>query len=80
NMVPGYDPTAYRFKDYSTMTVNLSAVDDKTLHRLNKRAYRKFYLNPRRILNILKVVPKNSRTLINAFLVLKLLFKDSVNQ
>ncbi len=68
------------FRDYSTMTVNLSRVSDARLHQLNKRAYRKFYLDPARVWRILKVVPKNFRTLTNAFLVFRLLFEDSVNQ
>lgn len=68
------------FRDYSTLTVNLSKVSDKKLHQLNKRAYRKFYLNPARIWRILKLTPKNFRTLINAFLVFRLFFEDSVNQ
>jgi len=68
------------FRDYSTMTVNLSKVSDKRLHQLNKKAYRKFYLDPARIWRIIRLVPKNLRTLINAFLVLRLLFEDSVNQ
>jgi radical SAM superfamily enzyme YgiQ (UPF0313 family) len=68
------------FRDYSTMTVNLSALDDRTLHKLNKRAYREFYLDPVRALRTLKLVPKNFRTFVNMFLVFKLLFQDSVNQ
>jgi anaerobic magnesium-protoporphyrin IX monomethyl ester cyclase len=68
------------FRDYSTMTVNLSAVSDETLHRLNKSAYRSFYLSPGRILRTLRVVPKNFRTFVNMFLVVNLLFRDSVNQ
>jgi radical SAM superfamily enzyme YgiQ (UPF0313 family) len=68
------------FRDYSTMTVNLSAVDDQTLHRLNKEAYRRFYLSPDRAWRTLKVVPRNFRTFLNMFLVFKLLFQDSVNQ
>jgi len=68
------------FRDYSTMTVNLSATDDRTLHKLNKRAYRMFYLDPARAWRTFKVVPKNFRTFINIFLVFKLLFQDSVNQ
>jgi hypothetical protein len=45
-----------------------------------KQAYRRFYLDPRRIARILQVVPKNFRTAINAFLTLRLLFQDAVNQ
>jgi len=68
------------FRDYSTMTVNLSAVSDEILHKLNKKAYRKFYLDPRRAWRTFQLVPKNLRTLVNAFLVFRLFFQDSVNQ
>jgi len=68
------------FRDCSTMTVNLSAVDDQRLHQLNKRAYREFYLDPARAWRTLKLVPKNFRTFVNIFLVFKLFFQDSVNQ
>ena len=68
------------FRDYSTMTVNLSAVNDEILHKLNKKAYRKFYLTPGRAWRTFQLVPKNLRTLVNAFLVFRLFFQDSVNQ
>jgi len=68
------------FRDYNTMTVNLSAVSDAKLHQLNKRAYRQFYLHPARLWRILRVAPKNFRTLLNAFLVFRLFFQDSVSQ
>jgi radical SAM superfamily enzyme YgiQ (UPF0313 family) len=74
------DFTSTNFRDYSTMSVNVSAATDAELHAANKYAYRRFYLNPRRLARILKVAPKNARTAINAFLVLKLLFRDEVNQ
>jgi radical SAM superfamily enzyme YgiQ (UPF0313 family) len=76
----GKDFTHINFRDYSTMSVNISAATDEELHRANKYAYRKFYLSPRRFARIVKVVPKNARTFINAFLVLRLLFQDEVNQ
>ena len=69
-----------QFRDYSTMTVNLSAVSDEILHRLNKWAYRRFYLDPKRAWRTFQLVPKNFRTLLNAFLVFRLFFQDSVNQ
>jgi anaerobic magnesium-protoporphyrin IX monomethyl ester cyclase len=70
----------YTFRDYSTLTVNLSAESDDELRRICKRTYRRFYLSPRRIAHIIQVVPQNPRTFINAFLVLRLMFQDSVNQ
>jgi anaerobic magnesium-protoporphyrin IX monomethyl ester cyclase len=74
------DLTGYTFRDYSTMTVNLSAESDEVLRNVCKRTYRRFYLHPRRILSTIRVVPKNPRTLLNAFLVLRLMLQDSVNQ
>jgi radical SAM superfamily enzyme YgiQ (UPF0313 family) len=74
------DLTDFTFRDYSTMTVNLSAETDEVMRQVNKKAYRKFYLNPRRVKNIIQVVPKNTRTLVNSFLVFRLMFQDSVNQ
>ncbi len=74
------DLTDYTFRDYSTLTVNLSAESDDELRRICKRTYRRFYLNPRRIARVIQVVPKNPRTFINAFLVFRLMLQDSVNQ
>jgi radical SAM superfamily enzyme YgiQ (UPF0313 family) len=72
--------TNINFRDYSTMSVNISDATDAELHEANKYAYRKFYLSPKRFVNIVKVVPKNLRTVLNAWLVFRLLFQDSVNQ
>ncbi len=72
--------TDVAFRDYSTMSVNISAATNDELHRANKYAYRKFYLSPKRMARIARVVPKNLRTLVNSWLVLRLLVQDSVNQ
>lgn len=76
----GQDFTTINFRDYSTMSVNVSAATDQELHAANKYAYRKFYLSARRMARIARVVPKNLRTALNAWLVLRLLVQDSVNQ
>jgi anaerobic magnesium-protoporphyrin IX monomethyl ester cyclase len=78
--IAGRDFTGVNFRDYSTMSVNISAATDAELHAANKYAYRRFYLQRRRFLRLLKVVPKNARTMINAMLVARLLFQDEVNQ
>ena len=78
--IAGKDFTELAFRDYSTMSVNISAASDAQLHAANKYAYRRFYLSPRRFARIVKVVPKNMRTVINAWLVFRLLFQDAVNQ
>ncbi len=72
--------TDLAFRDYSTISANISAATDEELHKANKYAYRRFYLSPTRFARIARVVPKNLRTLINSWLVLRLLFQDSVNQ
>jgi len=72
--------TATDFRDYSTMSVNVSAATDAEMHAANKYAYRRFYLSPRRIFRTAAVTPKNLRTFVNAWLVVRLLFQDSVNQ
>jgi len=72
--------TDVNFRDYSTMSVNISAASNEELHKANKYAYRKFYLSPKRMARIAKVVPKNLRTVMNSWLVLRLLVQDSVNQ
>jgi anaerobic magnesium-protoporphyrin IX monomethyl ester cyclase len=74
------DLTAVRFRDYSTRVVNLSAATDEQLRLANKIAYRRFYLNPRRLSRIAARAPKNLRSLINVWLAFRLLFQDSVNQ
>ena len=74
------DFTNINFRDYSTMSVNLSAASPEQMRAANKYAYRRFYLSPRRVARIIKAVPKNLRTVLNAWLVFRLLFQDSVNQ
>jgi radical SAM superfamily enzyme YgiQ (UPF0313 family) len=66
------------FADYSTISINLSQVSDRELFAVNKRAYRRFYLDPVRIARILKVVPKNPQLLSNILLTARLFFRDSV--
>ena len=43
--------------------INLSLVSEKTILRLRKRAYRRFYFNPRRLWRIFCLIP-NKRTMI----------------
>ncbi|GAH06464.1 unnamed protein product, partial [marine sediment metagenome] len=65
DMVPD-DFSDVNLDDYNARsTVNLSAATDHELFSANKYAYRHFYLLPRRIARIIKIVPKNYRTLIN---------------
>ncbi len=48
----------YTEMDYRLMPVNLSAEDDDTILRYTTKAYRQFYLNPRRIYRILRDYPR----------------------
>jgi len=43
--------------------INLSAVPEDTIFRLRKRAYRRFYLNPRRLWRLFKLIPNKSNML-----------------
>ena len=76
----GHDFRNINFRDYSTMSVNVSAATDDEMHAANKYAYRKFYLSAKRMARIVRVVPKNVRTALNAWLVVRLMLEDSVNQ
>jgi len=66
-------------EDYSQITVNLSQVSDREMSRICKQAYRRFYFNPVRMIRILQAVPKNFRTVVNAFSILFLSIKNAVN-
>ena len=55
----GYD---YRY-EYST--VNLSKVDTQRFHQILSQANRRFYMNPRRILDIVRMLPNKRLLLIN---------------
>ncbi|ACL06629.1 Radical SAM domain protein [Desulfatibacillum aliphaticivorans] len=74
----GTDAMDIRFKDYFHMPVNLSAATDEELHKANKFAYRKFYMNPRRLASAFKVMPKNQHTAMHLLPGFRLLFEDSV--
>ena len=65
--------------DYSTLTMNLSAVSDQQLKNFRKSAYRRFYFSPFRIWSNLLLAPKNFRTVRSVFDVVMLSTKDSVN-
>ena len=54
----GFDlPTDWsRYEPYQS-DINLSKVEEQRILRLRKRAYRKFYVNPRRLWRIFKLIP-----------------------
>jgi len=67
------------FGDASAMVKNLSAVNDRTLKKLRKQAYRKFYFEPSRMARIIKHAPKNARLLAAAAAVARLSVQERVN-
>jgi len=67
------------FSDYSTITINLSAIPDDLMRKIRRSAYRGFYFHPSRIARNLRDAPKNFRTLISVFDIIRLSLKDSVN-
>jgi len=76
----GIAPGSIAYDDFSAMPVNLSAASDAELRRMMKTAYRRFYTDPRRVLRILKVVPKNHMLLLNAIITARLFFQDAVSK
>jgi radical SAM superfamily enzyme YgiQ (UPF0313 family) len=75
-MVQG-DFSDVNLDDYTVLSpVNLSAATDSEIFSANKYAYRHFYLSPRRIARIIKIVPKTYQTLLNISLMLRLLVQD----
>jgi radical SAM superfamily enzyme YgiQ (UPF0313 family) len=74
----GLDPRKVEYSDFSEISVNLSAATDEQLHAVAKSAYRRFYLNPRRLARILWAVPKNLQLVTNALITMRLLFQDAV--
>ena len=65
--------------DYSTLHANLTNEPEDVLRRMRKKAYRKFYMNPGRIWRTFVAAPKNRQTFVNAWKVLLLSLRDSVN-
>lgn len=69
-----------RYDDFSAMPTNLSAVHDVELRRMMRRAYRQFYVSPRRLWRILEVVPKNHMLVRNALITARLCFEDGASK
>jgi radical SAM superfamily enzyme YgiQ (UPF0313 family) len=45
-----------RVMNYHISTLNISAMSDRSLQKISKEAYRRFYLNPRRIFRLIKFI------------------------
>ena len=55
----GYElPTDWSAYEPYQAKINLSAVPEDKIFALRKKAYRKFYLNPRRLLRIFNLIPR----------------------
>ncbi len=67
------------FSEYSGITLNLSAVPDDVLMKMKRSGYRKFYFSPRRIVRILRDVPKNPLLLVSAYAVLLHSYRENVH-
>lgn len=67
-----------RFRDFTDIPINLSAVSDQELSDMRKNAYRKFYFNKRRILRNIKTSPKNILLFKNFWAIVKLVTQDYV--
>ena len=65
--------------DYSSLNLNISAVEDARLRKIRKWAYRRFYFSPFRLWSNLVLAPKNFRTLKSIIDIIRLSFRDSVN-
>jgi radical SAM superfamily enzyme YgiQ (UPF0313 family) len=50
------------YEPYQT-EINLSTVPERDIMRLRKEAYRRFYFNPRRMLNIFRLIPNKTNML-----------------
>ncbi len=61
----GYDMSAM-YSDYSSVSANLSKIENKRLEQLRRIAYRRFFFNPRRALAIIRTTP-SKRTLFRNF-------------
>ncbi len=61
---------------YNRLRVNLSAVPDTTVKKINKIAYRRFHFSMQRMVRTFLVVPKNIRTLWAVVIAVVLSFKD----
>jgi len=60
----GYDlPTDWSAYEPYQSDINLSEVEEKTILKLRKGAYRKFYVNPKRMWRIFKLIPNKATML-----------------
>ncbi|MFO8101211.1 MAG: radical SAM protein [Dehalococcoidia bacterium] len=67
------------FGDASGIALNLSAVPDNVLRSMRQHAYRRFYSSPRRVMRVLRDVPRNPRLAASALTALRLSFRENVN-
>lgn len=60
----GYQlPTDWSAYEPYKSDINLSAVPEEMIFKLRKKAYRRFYLNPKRLMRIFNLIPRKSHML-----------------
>lgn len=67
-----------QFRDYSELSVNLSAASDEEFSKIRKRAYRSFYFRPGVIRGNWRVTPKNLLLMRNVWAVARLVVQNYV--
>ncbi|QDU69319.1 hypothetical protein [Engelhardtia mirabilis] len=60
----GFDlPTDWsKYEPYQSQ-INLSEVEEDEIYKLRKKAYRRFYCNPRRLISIFRLIPNKTNML-----------------
>ena len=67
-------------KNYSGITLNLSAVPDQVMINMKRSAYRRFYFSPRRISRIVRDIPKTSSLLLYSYIIFRLSFQNYIRR
>jgi len=70
--------TAARFRDFTDIPINLSAVSDEKFSKIRKKAYRRFYLKGKRIARNWETSPKNWQLIRNIWALSRLFVLDYV--
>ncbi|MFA5089606.1 MAG: radical SAM protein [Candidatus Omnitrophota bacterium] len=74
----GLDYNSPSFSSYNTLSDNLSCVTDKELKDLKRKAYREFYINISRVMDIFKTTPNKLGLVRNVFSTARLMVKDTM--
>ncbi len=74
----GFSYNCPQFSSYNTLSDNLTNVGNKELKNLKRKAYRDFYLNIFRIVDILRTTPNKIGLFKNALSAFRLMLKDTM--